>query len=1109
MSRPRTPGTSLLLPALLALALAAPETGWSEDATTDDGTEPTWDVAAPPGPWRTVVIDSDETTWSNVDVSPDGATLLFDALGDIYTVPIGGGEAAPLTSGIAWNYQPKYDPSGARIVFVSDRAGGDNLWVMNADGSDPRPVTAEDEHLVHNPSWSPDGEYLVAKKSFMSSRSIAAGEIWLFHSGHEGGGLQLTERPHGDDDQKNQADPVFSHDGRYVYFSQDVTPGRVWQYGKDSTGQIFVIQRYDRETGELEPFVTGPGGAVRPTVSPDGRYLAFIKRIGDLTSAIYLKDLESGKEWAIYDRFERDLQETSGTEGNAPAIAWTPDSAAIVFWTGGRFHRIDVDSRQVTEIPVHLRKEMRIRETLRRPVDVAPEAFRVRMPRWPVVSPDGTTVVYQALGVLWSKRLPDGRPSRLTRQNDQFEMYPAFSADGSSIVYTTWDDQDQGTVRVVPATGGPSRVLTQRPGNYVEPAFSPDGETVAFRQIGGGYLLSPLWSLETGLYIVPAAGGVATRVSDSGSAPRFSPDGERLFYLDGDGEGGIALLSVDRDGNEERTHLTGSAMVELALSPDARWVAFIEDYQVHVAPLAQTGKSQSLDQGTRAIPVTRVSARAGDFLAWQDADTLTWSRGPVLYSRDLAEAFPFVEGAPAELPEPAEEGVDLGFEVALDRPQGTIALVGGRVVTMRDAMAGTEEILDDATVVIEGNRIVAIGPRGSVAPPTGAHVVNVSGKTLVPGFIDAHAHGGHGRSQVIPQQNWMQYSNVAFGVTTIHDPSNDTAEIFAASELQRAGKIVAPRIFSTGTILYGAKGNGYHVDVDSLDDARFHLRRMRDVGAISVKSYQLPRRDSRQQLIAAGDELGVMVVPEGGMKFQHNMTELVDGHTTIEHSMTLKTIYDDVLQLWSQAGTAYTPTLVVSFGGLEGERYFYDRDNVWENERLLRYTPRSRVEPRAIRRQKAPDSHYNHVFVAASAKELMRRGVPVNTGAHGQREGLALHWEMRMFVQGGFTPWEALRAATASPAYSLGLDDVGSLEVGKLADLVILDGDPLADIEQAEWVHATMVNGRLFEAATMNQAWPEATEREPFFWELEGGDTIHPGTLGWMEQRARLHDCRH
>ncbi len=1091
--------------ALFFISLAPFAAVADEDADSEK-----WKVGEPPGEWRTISINTTETTWSNVDVSPDGKTLVFDMLGDIFTVPVGGGDAKALTSGIEWNYQPRYSPDGSRIAFVSDRAGGDNLWTMNADGSDPRAVTAEKANIVHNPAWSPDGRFLVAKKTFMSTRSIGAGEIWMFHAGHEGEGLQLTERPHGDDDQKNQAEPAFSLDGKYVYFSQDVTPGRVWQYGKDSTGEIFAIQRYDLTKGETSSFVTGPGGAIRPTPSPDGKHLAFIKRLPGLQSAIYLKDLDSGKEWALYDNFERDLQETSGTEGNAPSIAWTPDSGSIVFWSGGGFHSIDAETRTVTDIPVRVKKEMKVQATLRRPVEVASESFRIKMPRWPVVSPDGKSVVFQALGVLWTKTLPDGKAKRLTSQSDHFEMFPAFSADGRSVVYTTWDDDSQGSVRIVSASGGTGRALTSRPGNYLEPAFSPDGRTVVFRQVGGGYLLSPMWSLEPGIYTVPAAGGDPAKVTDSGVEPSFSPDGKRIFLLVSGEESGYVLKSVNLAGDDERTHVTGSKMVELAVSPDGKWVAFVEDYRAHVAPFALTGKAVDLGKDTKSIPVSTLSGRAGDFLAWEDADTLTWSRGPVLYRRSLNEAFAFVSGSPDELPEPLEEGVDLGFEVEHDEPDTYIALVGARLVTMRDAMSGAREVIEDGTVVVRGNRIVEVGKLDEMHIEEDAHIVDVSGKTIIPGLLDAHAHGGFGRSQIIPEQNWMQFSNLAFGVTTIHDPSNDTYEVFAAAELQKAGRIVAPRVFSTGTILYGAKGNGYHVDVDSLEDARFHIQRMKDVGAISVKSYQLPRRDSRQQLIAAGNELDVMVVIEGGMKFQHNMTEIVDGHTTIEHSMTVKKIYDDVLQLWSQAGTGYTPTLVVSFGGMEGERWFYDRDNVWQNERLMRYTPRSRVEPRAIRRQKAPDDHYNHVHVASSAKDLMRLGVPVNTGAHGQREGLATHWEMRMLVQGGFTPWEALRAATASGATALGMiDDIGSLEPGKLADLVVIDGNPLEDIEKAEFVHATMVNGRLFEAATMNQVWPDQVERTPFFWELEGGDTIHPSTATWMEERAERHGCRH
>jgi hypothetical protein len=285
---------------------------------------------------------------------------------------------------------------------------------------------------------------------------------------------------------------------------------------------------------------------------------------------------------------------------------------------------------------------------------------------------------------------------------------------------------------------------------------------------------------------------------------------------------------------------------------------------------------------------------------------------------------------------------------------------------------------------------------------------------------------------------------------------------------------------------------------------------MKDVGATAVKSYQLPRRDARQMLVQAGEELGVMVVPEGGMKFQHNMNEIVDGHTTIEHSMTLKDIYGDVFQLWSQTGTAYTPTLGVAFGGISGENYWYDRTRVWENERLMRYSPRSRIEPRAIRRTTAPDAHYNHIHVAASAKQLNDLGVRVNTGAHGQREGLAIHWEIWMLGQGGFTPWEALRAATINGAESLGMGaDIGSIEVGKLADLVLIDGNPLEDLRRTEFVDAVLLDGRLYEAASMNQVWPAQVERLPFFWELEGGDTIHPQAVEWARHQHELHGCPH
>jgi imidazolonepropionase-like amidohydrolase len=368
--------------------------------------------------------------------------------------------------------------------------------------------------------------------------------------------------------------------------------------------------------------------------------------------------------------------------------------------------------------------------------------------------------------------------------------------------------------------------------------------------------------------------------------------------------------------------------------------------------------------------------------------------------------------------------------------------------------------------------------------PANAKVFDISGKTIMPGLFDAHAHGSQGNQQITPQQNWQNYAGLTFGVTSIHDPSNDTREIFSASELQQSGQIVGPRIFSTGTILYGAEGAGYTSHIDSLDDAKFHLERLQKVGAFSVKSYNQPRRNQRQQVVQAARELGMMVVPEGGSLMQHNLTMIVDGHTTIEHALPAARVYDDIKQLWQASGTAYTPTLNVAYGGIWGENYWYDKTEVWKHPRLSQFVPMDVLAPRSMRRPTAPEHHYNHFEVVKTAKQLSDLGVVTNIGAHGQREGLGAHWEIWMFAQGGMSPLEALKTATINPAKTFGMDhQLGTIEVGKLADLIVIDGNPLADIRVSDKVVYTMVNGRLFDAASMNEIGLRERKRAPFEFE--------------------------
>jgi imidazolonepropionase-like amidohydrolase/Tol biopolymer transport system component len=1039
-----------------------------------------WDVNNPPMPFKEATIDVTEGTWLSLDVSPDGKEIVFDLLGDLYTIPIGGGEAHALTADVAWQMQPRYSPDGKHIAFTSDQGGGDNVWVIDQDGKNPKQVTKESFRLLNSPDWSSDGEYIVARKHFTSQRSLGAGEMWLYHRSG-GGGLQMTKKTN---DQKDSGEPVFSPDGRYLYYSQDITPGPFFEYNKDPNTEIFDIQRLDRQTGETERFVTGPGGAVRPTPSPDGKLLAFIRRVRN-KSVIHLYDVKSGETWPIYDGLDRDMQETWSVHGLYPGMSWTPDSKSLVFWAGGGFHRIDTASKAVTEIPFHVRAKKRIYDAVRFPVEVSPDKFDTRMLRWVQVSPKGDRVVYQALGHLYVRSLPDGAPKRLTVENDHFELFPSFSRDGNWIVYTSWDDTALGKVRVVSSEGGEGRIVVDAPGQYVEPAFTPDGQQIVFRRIGGGFIRSEAWSHDTGVYRVPTAGGEPVLVTKDGFQPHFGAENDRVYVLR-QSDDKSQLVSIGLDGNHERVHLSSENATEFRVSNDGRWVAFVDHFNAYVAPFAQTGKAIDIGPDPGSIPVTKVTREAGTYLHWSgDSKQLHWSLGPELYTLDLKNAFTFLDGAPEKLPDPPAHGVSIGFKAEADRPTGTVALVGGRIVTMKGTMKG-DEVIEDGTVVVEGNRIRAVGPTGQVQVPADAYVVDAKGKTLIPGLIDVHWHGTFGTDDIIPEENWVTYATLGFGVTTLHDPSNDTATVFSAAEMQRAGLITGPRIFSTGTILYGAT-TPFTAKVDSLDDALGHIRRMKAVGAISVKSYNQPRRDERQQILAAARQEGIMVVPEGGSLFEHNMTMVVDGHTGVEHSIPVARIYEDVKQLWSATKVGYTPTLIVGYGGIWGENYWYAKTKVWDDKRLLSFVPREVIDERARRPVDAPDEEWNHFNNARIAAELQSRGVEVQLGAHGQREGLGAHWELWMFGQGGMTPLNALRAATIDGARYLGMDkDIGSIETGKLADLVVLDANPLENLRNSESIRFVMLNGRLYDGITLDEVGNHPKKHEPFFWQKQG-----------------------
>lgn len=1047
----------------------------------------TWSVNEPQGEFFDANIDVTSGTWMNLDVSPDGKTLVFDLLGDIYTLPITGGEAQALMTDIAWQMQPRFSPDGKHIAFTSDEDGGDNLWIMNSDGTQGKAVSNEQFRLLNSPAWSPDGNYLIGRKHFTSARSLGAGEVWLYHK-TGGNGVMLTKRPN---DQKDLGEPAYSADGKYVYFSQDATPGKRFHYSKDSVKGIYKIKRLELATGEIETIITGTGGAIRPTPSPDGKYLAFISR-DDFASNLYLYNLQSGEETKIYEDLERDLQETWAIHGVYPNIAWTPNSDSLVFWDDGQINRLDIDSKKSTVINFHVKTTKKTQKALQFKQQLPQDTFSVKMLRDVEISPNGKKVVFESMGHIYTRNISQGKATgkakRLTKQKSHFELNPSFSRDGKKIVYATWQDQQQGQIRVVSSRGGKGKALLKEKGKYIEPTFSPDGKTIVYRKVSGGYITNPTWDLNTGIYAVSVKGerkaGKPTLITENGSKAHFGASNQNIYVVREGEEPQLAYVSLD--GKDDRTLYQGKFATEYRVSPNGEYLAFAERFKVFVTPFVERGAVINIGPKGNNLPVKQLSVRAGQHINWHgDSTELYWSLGANLYQASVKNLFVITNDdneqnkADKVKNEKSVTKTYLGYQQKVDVPSGLIAFVGGKIITMEG-----KKVIDDGVVLVEGNIIKAVGTKAQVKIPSSAEIIDITGKSIIPGLIDAHAHGPQGSSEIIPQQNWKNFAGLALGVTSIHDPSNDTSEFFAASEMQKAGKIVAARLFSTGKILYGANSAGYTAHVDNLEDAKFHVERLKAAGAFSVKSYNQPRRNQRQQFIQAARELEMLVVPEGGSLLQHNLTMVVDGHTTLEHSIPVAKVYEDVKQLWSQSQMAYTPTLVVAYGGIWGENYWYDKTDVWLHPRLSKYVPSEFLHSRAMRRPKAPLHHYNHISVAKVAKELQDLGIKVNAGGHGQREGLAMHWEMWMMAQGGMTPLQALRTATISPAKTLGLDDkLGSIHAGKLADLVVIDGDISQNIRLSDKVHYTMVNGRLYNAETMNEIGNYDNKRAKFYFE--------------------------
>ena len=1127
--RARQPFLIVAVMALVAAAMAVP--GAQKRPAPKPGDDVGRNINTPRADARTVAFETRQGTWMSVDVAPDGTWIVFDLLGDLYRLPIAGGTATAISRGPAWDHHPRVSPDGRTLAFTSDEGGIENLWLADADGSNRRPLTSGKDAYVRSGAWLPGGDYLVARRQDGKRAGLPPSELWLFHR-HGGGGIKLTAAA----DVNAAAGPVGSRDGRFIYYA--ARRGR-FSYEPNLRNGLWSIVRYERATGESTTLTSGIGGAARPAISPDGATLVYVGR-RDADTVLVARTLATGQERVLARGLTRDDQEGFAALDVWPNYAFTPDGASLVYGSRGGLYRLALSGGAAPEpIPFTAPVSLSMSPTVTRQDRVPQGPVEARILRGAQQTPDGSSVVFESFGRIWVQSLASGQaagaPRRLTASASPAREYtPAVSPDGRTVAFVTWTDAEGGAVWTAPLGQAPSapQRLTSQPAHFANPAWSPSGDRLAVVRGSGLEFRGQQPEEESAFELrwLPAAGGepslVTTVPQPAGS--RFHPgvawsaDGTRLFYgrptevKSPDDDPKVDLVSVRLDGTDKRALLRLPPADELVPSPDGRWLAFTARDQIYVTaiPPAQVEPVPEVTVKDGGVPVWLLSETAGNHVAWVDQGrAITWTLGPVVHRLPLASAIAFADqrarkarekeaagpAAPAapggsaaaqdqaardEPRAPVSQRAPIALSMPRAMPSGSVALIGARVVTMNG-----DEVLPDADLVITGNRIAAVGARGSVAIPAGATRLDAAGTTVAPGLIDSHAHLHYSGFETFPETKWEYAANLAYGVTTVYDPSAPTLDVFAQAELVEAGLMLGPRVLSSGMVLYGGQHTPIFAEVATLEDARRQVRRMKAYGARMIKVYQQPRRDQRLWFAQACREEGMLLTVEGAGELHTDLTAAVDGYTAFEHALPYE-LHDDVVQLLARSGTYYTPTLLVAYGGPTAEQYFYLVANPHADPVLGRFVPHRMLDTFGRRTTWMAPDEYHFPVVARGAAAVQRAGGRVALGAHGQLQGLGVHWELWAHAGvggadgGAMTPHQAWRAATRDAADKLGyLQDLGTVEAGKLADLVVLDADPLADIRNSTRLRWVIRNGEVFEAATLTAVWPERRVLPAMFWQ--------------------------
>ena len=642
-----------------------------------------------------------------------------------------------------------------------------------------------------------------------------------------------------------------------------------------------------------------------------------------------------------------------------------------------------------------------------------------------------------------------------------------------------------------------------KPAIFTSPAWSRDGLQIAvlsdtansFETFGGEG-----WFATGQLQLISIREGSVRKLVDTVpmiNSLTFSPDGKRILYMPKADEASLgaillpAVLSLDINGKDQRILITRpkkdqgglidpdetNGFWQVSVSPDMRYVVYAINEDLFLSPLPDSTKAALINSSDGTWPVIRIAAGGVDPRWIKGGKELSWSYGNKYYSANPREIISqavqtFIDSGGKmafhkgiiDLANSFGEKAILNIKVARNFGRGTIAFRDARVISMKG-----NEVIEHGTIVIVNGRFSVVGPKSKVKIPAGAKIIDFKGKTVIPGLIDIHDHMNVASVQAVPaQQRWNYLANLAYGVTTARDPSSNF-DSFGQAELLETGQMIGPRLFTVGMCV--------NFKLGSYEEALSTVKKRAIFGATYIKQYMQPTRLQHQWLEIASRQCGVDMTNEGSKEFIGDVAMIKDGSTGIEHAPYWGEAYGDVIRFFAKSGVWHTPTLQVADGG-EGSggaaSYYRYQFKLHPDPKVWNFRPESEYQHFVHSETPAEVFNVDNQYISSVEARLSRAGGHVAMGAHGNDAGIGSQWETWALQAGGLTNLQALRGATLEGAKALGMQsDLGSIEPGKLADLVILDKNPLDDIHYTSSIKYVMKNGILYDGNTLDEVWPE------------------------------------